>query len=304
MSKITDLINEIVIDKNIESGKELCKSKIFKFDWNISCEHYEIVNESQVKLYNKPKGVYDLISLGDVLYLSNEEKEYISQILFKRLSKILKVNKSDKILVVGLGNRHISSDSLGVNVVRGINITFERKSLPKVMAICPSVMGLTGIETSNIVDGVIDKVRPNILILIDSLCASNISRLGRSIQITNNGICPGSGIGNNRKCIGNNFKGKIISIGVPLLIYASTFITNTFNEYGIDFTKINSIMQDAKKTCNMEEINSFITNVKNVYLANLDNTIVSIKDISECVETLSQIISSAVNKVLGVDSIK
>jgi hypothetical protein len=63
-------------------------------------------------------------------------------------------------------------------------------------------------------------------------------------------------------------------------------------------------MQDAKKTCNMEGINSFITNVKNVYLANLDNTIVSIKDISECVEILSCIISSAINKVIGVDSIK
>ena len=304
MSKISDLINEIIIDKNIESGEELCKSKIYNYESNISCEHFEIVNDMQSKFYNKPKGIYDLISLSDVLYLSNEEKENISEILFKRLRKILKVKKTDKVLVVGLGNRHISSDSLGVKVVGGINITFDSKYFPKVMAICPSVMGLTGIETSTIVDGVIDKVKPNLLILIDSLCASNISRLGRSIQITNNGLCPGSGIGNKRQCVGSNFKGQIISIGVPLLIYASTFITNTFNECGIDFTKINSIMQDAKKTCNMEEINSFITNVKNVYLANLDNTIVSIKDISECVEILSCIISSAINKAIGVDSIK
>ena len=288
MSKITDLINEIIIDKNIESGEELCKSKIYNYESNISCEHFEIVNDSQSEFYNKPKGVYDLISLDNSLYLSTNEREYISDIVHRRLKKLLKVKKNDKILVVGLGNRHISSDSLGVNVVSGINITFESKYFPKVMAICPSVMGLTGIETSSIIDGVIDKVKPDILILIDSLCASDISRLGKSIQITNNGLCPGSGIGNNRKCIGENFKGQVISIGVPLLIYASTFITSTFNKYDIDNSKINGIMQNIKKNKNIDEIKEFVSNVNNVYLSNLDDIIVSIKDIAECVEILSQ----------------
>jgi len=263
-----------------------------------SCEHFEIVNEIQSKFYNKPKGVYDLISLSDVLYLSNSEKKYISEVLVKRLRRILKIKKTDKVLVVGLGNRHISSDSLGVKVVGGINITFESKYFPKVMAICPSVMGLTGIETSTIIEGVIDKVKPNILILIDSLCASNISRLGKSIQITNNGICPGSGIGNNRKCVGDNFKGQVFSIGVPLLIYASTFITTAMDIEGITLSTINNTMRKLKKHEDVEEILNLIRGIKRVYLNNLDDVIVSIKDIEECTKKLSYIVGTAINNCI------
>lgn len=304
MSKISDLISEIIATKNIESGEELCKSQIKKFDKEVICESYYIKSDIQSKFYNKPKGKYDLISIKDVLYLSESEKEYISEIIFQRLRKMLKVTNKDKVLIVGLGNRHISSDSLGVKVASGINITFESKYFPKVMAICPSVMGLTGIETSSIIDGVIEKVKPTILILLDSLCASNISRLATSIQITNNGICPGSGIGNNRQCVGGDFSGKVVSIGVPLLIYASTFITNTFEENNIDLVKINSIMQNVKNCEKEDEIFNFLQSLKDIYSSNLDNTIVSIKDIAECVEILSKMISSAINKLLGTDCIK
>lgn len=302
--KFSELISEIIQNSSIEAGEEVL-SKFENYKHQISTERYEIVSDSQAKFYGKEKGVYDLISLPDVLYLTQSQLEYSVQIVEKRLKDILgKVKSTDKVLVVGLGNRHISSDSLGVSVVSKVNVTFNVKKFPHVMAICPSVLGLTGIETFDIVSGVIDKVKPNVLILIDSLCASSEERLGKSIQLSNTGICPGSGIGNNRKCIDKKLAEKVVSIGVPLLIYADTFVSSAFEKNKIDNDRFESIMHTIKKSRDNPLIYDFIQDVKNAYNSTFENVIVSIKDISECVEILSDIIASAINRVLGVDCIK
>lgn len=300
MKVYSDIISEIIKNKNIESSKDFVKSKNYKLEYGFSRERYDIETEEQVRYYNKPKGRYELISITDALYFNDLEKKYCVEILSKVLKSVLgKITSKDKILVVGLGNRHISSDSLGAKVVGRIQISFGSKNLPKVMAIAPSVLGLTGIETYNIVSGVVNIERPTHLILIDSLCASNISRLGKSLQITNTGICPGSGIGNNRKCIDKNMADTVVSIGVPLLIYASTFVCNAFNENDIDLNKINGIMQKVKKISD-KNIFSFLDNVKKVYNSKLENIIVSIKDIEETVDILSEIIAKAINNAIGI----
>lgn len=301
MKVFSDIISDIIKDKKIESGEEFVKSKSYKLDYGFSRERYDIETDEQAKYYNKPIGRYELFSITDALYLNNLEKNYCIDILSKVLKSVLgKITHKDKVLVVGLGNRHISSDSLGAKVVGRIQISFGFKNLPKVMAIAPSVLGLTGIETYNIVSGVVEIEKPTHIILIDSLCASNISRLGKSLQITNTGICPGSGIGNNRKCIDRNLADKVVSIGVPLLIYASTFVCNAFNENDIDLSKINSIMQKQKKHVD-KDIISFFNNIKKVYNSRLDNIIVSIKDVEETVLILSEIIAKSINNAIGIN---
>jgi len=212
------------------------------------------------------------------------------------------ITSKDKILIVGLGNRHISSDSLGAKVVGKINITIDNKNLPKVMAIAPSVMGLTGIETLNIIEGVVSKVNPSHLIVIDSLCASSIERLGRSIQLTNTGICPGRGIGNNRKCIDNSLGPKVFAIGIPLLIYSSTFVSGTFEKYGLDFETINKLRKDAKSKDN--NFVDLLDTIKLIIEDDCEEMIVSLKDIEECVTILSNIVAQSLNKFLGVNDIE
>jgi len=295
----SDLLNEIIEQRKLESGSDNLKSKRYKHKNGIIKETYEIENEEQSKLYNKPVGLYEIISIPDTLYLEDKEIDDIINFFAKSLSKLIgKLKSSDKILIIGLGNRHISSDSLGAKVVGKINIVFENNSSPQVMAIAPSVLGLTGIETYDIVSGIVSKTKPTHIILIDSLCASSDSRLGKSLQLSNTGLCPGSGIGNKRKCIDKSLCNVTISIGVPLLIYASTFIVSTFNKFNIGFDKIHSIMQKLKKDNNNQDFVDFVNDINKVYTSRLDDVIVSVKDIEEIVEILSSIIANAINKVM------
>ena len=296
MKKISDVIFDF-LDKNmLESSDELCQLKS-----GLSVDEFIIESHEQEKEFGKPIGKYSLLSTPDILTMYREDIDYTTDILFTILKKIIgEIKCSDRVLIVGLGNRHISSDSLGAKVVNQINITLDNKSLPKVMAIAPSVLGLTGIETYDIISGVVNNVRPTHIILIDSLCAGAVDRLGRSIQVTNTGICPGSGIGNNRRCIDKSMADNVYSVGVPLLIFASTFIESAFNNQSVDFNSIDTIMQDMEKAGEKGEIYKLLNKVKKVFNTDFDDCIVSIKDIEECVGVLSDIIAVSINKVLGV----
>ena len=298
--KHSDIIFDYLINKQIEVAKDndvSCDSQLKPFKQ----DYYEIVTDEESKMFGKPKGKYNLLSCPNVLNISSDEEEMCIKLFENTLVNFVgDISSTDRILVVGLGNRHISSDSLGAKVVGKINITIENKLLPKVMAIAPSVMGLTGIETKEIIDGVIDKVKPTHLILIDSLCASSTERLGRSIQVTNTGLCPGAGIGNNRKCIDNKSVKNIFSIGVPLMIYSSTFISSSLEKFGLSYDEILSVMQKAKKSPNNKELLNISKTLKKVVEDDADDMIVSIKDIEETVEVLSNIIAKSINSVLGV----
>jgi ATP-dependent Lon protease len=160
---------------------------------------------------------------------------------------------------------------------------------------------LNYVETSDIISGVVSKIKPTHIILIDSLCASAPERLGKSIQITNNGLCPGSGIGNKRKCIDKNLCKNIVSIGVPLLIYSNTFIEYALYEKGIDIKVINGVMRKYKKVMKNANELDFFRNLKRLFDKDYEDIVVSIKDIEQCVDSLSNIIAKAINIALGVD---
>jgi len=297
----SDILFDYLKEFYVEGGEDFGEQK--EFQDKIKIDKYEILTDEKSKEYDKPKGKYQLVSIPDVLDYSHEEMEKCIDIVSDCFCDMFgKITSKDRILVVGLGNRHISSDSLGAKVVGGINITIENKSLPKVMAICPSVMGLTGIETVEIIEGVISRVEPSHVIIIDSLCAGAVERLGRSIQITNTGICPGGGIGNNRKCIDKKIAKNVFSIGVPLMIFSDTFVSEAFGQNGITIEHIDAIMQNLEKEPNMEEIIKLCQDLKSLlYDPQTENLIVSIKDIDESVKILSCIISESINRALGVD---
>lgn len=295
----SDLISDIINLQNCESADENAKSQIFNYTDNLSRERYDITNDKEAKLFGKKIGRYELISVKNPLELCKMEEEKIIDLLQSILRELLgNIDSQSKVLIVGLGNRHISADSLGTKVIGGIDVS-PYFNQPKIMAICPSVLGLTGIETYDIVSGVISRVKPTHLILIDSLCASSESRLGKSIQLTNTGICPGSGIGNNRRCLDKSLSRNVVSIGVPLLIYASTFVEEILLKSDITKNRINSIMQTIKKHDNLDEISAFCNDMQKVLDDKSINSIVTIKDIEECVEILSAIISKSIMKAIG-----
>ena len=161
----------------------------------------------------------------------------LEDVLTEELKKYLNVKKDDLILVIGLGNVLSTPDSLGPKVIDYITITNHLYEMnlcdskyQKVAGLIPSVTGKTGIETFDQIKSIVDKIKPKIIIAIDSLAASSISRVNKTIQITNTGINPGSGIGNLRKEISFDTIGvPVIAIGVPTVVDATSIVFDTLN---------------------------------------------------------------------------
>ena len=149
----------------------------------------------------------------------------------------LHIKKDDTCLIIGLGNRNIISDALGSYTLKNIIVTRHLylindydKDYRNVSILEPSVLGVTGIDSFEIINNVIKDIKPDFIICIDSLCANNIERLNKTIQITSSGITPGSGIGNNRKEISQDTLGiPVIAIGVPTVLYSSVIVNDTIN---------------------------------------------------------------------------
>ncbi len=191
------------------------------------------ITEEMSKRINKPKGMYITV---DVPYLAEDidTEDEASEIIAEEIRKLLPQNKNG-ILVVGLGNRDITPDALGpaaaekILATRHIDDGFAKKigleGLKKVSVLFPGVLGQTGIETGEIINGITDKTKPDAVIVIDALAAKSIERLGSTVQISDTGISPGSGVGNRRKEISRNSLGiPVIAVGIPTVADAETFL--------------------------------------------------------------------------------
>lgn len=185
-------------------------------------------------------GKYITIGFNDVTDVNNLKQ--VENVFYDELVSFLSymnILEGDKCLVVGLGNPNSTPDSLGPSVVDSIIITKHLFDLDgvsvldgyrNVSAIKPSVLGLTGIESKDIISGIINKTKPDFLIIIDSLASSSISRVNKTIQITDSGIFPGSGIGNNRGELSYRTLGvPVIAIGVPTVLDAVTIVSDTID---------------------------------------------------------------------------
>jgi len=195
--------------------------------------------EAEQKI-GKPMGDYITIETPDLRYVDKTVYEKILKAISSELVTLLKgTNKNKPVLIIGLGNRSITSDALGPGVIDRLMITRHlfryapdavSDNLGSVCAIAPGVLGITGIETEEIIAGVCEKVNPCAVICIDALAARSIDRVTRTIQICNTGIAPGAGVGNNRKEISESTLGvPVIAIGVPTVVDAATITNDTLN---------------------------------------------------------------------------
>ena len=224
-------------------------------------------------------------SLG---FLYFKDKEFL--IKLKEFLKQLIVQGKDSVLVVGLGNMYVTPDALGSKVVKGIDVTRHILKLTKdilsedtreVSAICPGVMGNTGIQTSEIISSVSKIVNPKYVIVIDSLMSKSIKRVGASIQISNTGITPGSGItGINTQIDEDTTNAKVISIGVPMVVDMATITNDALNKIENTTDERNERYQKIAQSLDTE------------------NYIVTPKDIDELIEIMSEIISQSINEAM------
>lgn len=207
----------------------------------------EVLDERGAKAIGKDKGKYITIDAPQIKY-STETYENVCNIISYELREMAENKKS--VLVVGLGNDDITPDALGSETVKRLVVTTHmKKNMPEdisddfgsLSAIVPGVMGDTGIETTEIVRGVVEYVKPDLIIAVDSLAGADINRVSTSIQISDAGISPGSGVGNHRKGLNESTLGvKVIAIGVPTVIAAEILSGGTVDE------KFKSLMVTTK----------------------------------------------------------
>lgn len=327
----TDLLVETINENdNIKTD--------IKIDNNIKITKI-LVDEIIEKKLGKKQGNYITIEFEDVTDYSNKEnvKKIFSEEL-KELIKKINVKKNPYCLIVGLGNSKSTPDSLGPLSINNIIVTshlFELediKGFMKVSAINPGVMGQTGIETSDIILSIVQKIKPDFLIVIDSLASGSLDRVNKTIQMTDTGIHPGSGIGNSRKEISKEkINIPVIAIGVPTVVDANVIVSDTINymykhyAYNKEFLK-NPMSKLVTKGVNYLKKDIIIdeNDKKNLFgiigtLSDLEfkelihevltpigyNMMVTPKEIDFVIEKLSDVIGNGINRALhnNVDNI-
>lgn len=204
---------------------------------DIYVDEYTVSKDLETVL-SKKAGIYKTISFNDVTdkeNYKNLEEVFINEL--KSMFNSCKIKENDTCLVIGLGNASSTPDALGPKTIDNVLVTrhlFDlgevEKGYRNVCSFKPSVTGITGIETRNLITSIISTTKPNFIIVIDALASSSIDRVNKTIQITNTGISPGSGVGNSRKELSQEELGvPVIAIGIPTIVDAVTIVSDTFN---------------------------------------------------------------------------
>ncbi len=196
------------------------------------------LDENEAEKIGKKKGNYITIEFADITDYENKDK--VKTVFMKELKKMLeslRIKDTDLCLIIGLGNEKSTPDSLGPLVISKTLVTNHlylygnlEEGFRRVCAIAPGVMGETGIETSDLIKEVTNTIKPNFIIVVDALASSSVERVNKTIQISDSGISPGSGIGNKRKEISKDILGiPVIAIGVPTVVDAASIVNDTIN---------------------------------------------------------------------------
>lgn len=256
----------------------------------------------------KARGTYITLEIPPLIHKEQETFEDTISVLADEIKRLTHLKADDAVLVVGLGNWQITADSLGPKVTSSLLVTrhmFElmpeeiEDGVRPVCALSPGVLGLTGIETSEIIKGVVERVKPKLVIAIDSLAARRLSRVSTTIQLADTGITPGAGIGNNRKGLTLDELGvPVVAIGVPTVVDAATMANDTIDliiDHLMSRTEKDGKFYNMLKNLDREEKYSLIQQVQGVELGNL---VVTPKEVDEIIEDISEIIANAINIAL------
>ncbi len=271
------------------------KNKVDRYD-NITISSIDVLDDEGSSAIEKPIGSYITIQSDELKSNDRETHNNVIMHLSTILKKLLKkhnIKDSDAVLVVGLGNRNFTPDTIGVDCLDKVLVTKHlynmlddsfRKTFRPLSALGPGVMGQTGFETASIIKGVVDANKDiKLVVVVDALSARSSERINTTIQITDTGISPGSGVNNNRAVLDENYLNtKVIAIGVPTVIDLGTLIFDAFLE-----------LYEKEKFNDEESILQYIESKKNLFVAT--------KEIDEIAERLKNIIANGINLGLHIN---
>lgn len=272
-------------------GVELEKESYNIGNSTIHVSTVRVTDEHGSSIMHKPIGNYITIETGNTTYFDEKENEKVEKLVAAKIKMLAGDIENKKILVAGLGNRDITSDSLGPFVVDNLMVTrhyarefgctfLESIHAAEVCALAPGVMAQTGMEAEEVISAIAGKTKPDVIIVIDALAARSMHRVNTTIQITDTGINPGSGVGNHRVGLNEEKLGvRVIGIGVPTVIEAGVIlrdgIEEIMNSYGFDENEIEDFLKGT------------FTKMNNMYVTS--------KDIDDAVERMGELIAESIN---------
>jgi GPR endopeptidase len=266
----------------------------------VSISRITLTTDDAAKRLEKRRGRYVTLDAPELTDRPLDLFERVSRTLADELTHLMEgLGACENVLVVGLGNRAITPDSLGPRVVESVYVTRHIKqylpdALPgpvrAVSAVAPGVLGVTGVETMEIVRGVVEHCRPDLVIAVDSLASRRAARISTTVQLTDTGISPGAGVGNNRTGLDRETLGvPVIAIGVPLVVFATTISQDTI-----------SLIADETGLHNDEERLKELA--AKVIAEHIGELIVTPKEIDSIVADMTRIVADGINMALfGAD---
>ena len=272
----------------------------------IKVTRVQVTNTQGEQAIGKPIGSYITVDVKDLKMATEDDIEASAETLSQELVKIIDnhIDKQGEILVVGLGNLYVTPDSLGPKVINDIDVTrhlinylpqYVEEGTRMVSAISPGVLGTTGIETIEILKGIVENVKPKLVIVIDALASRSIERISSSIQISDTGIVPGAGVGNTRKEISQRTLGiPVVAMGIPTVVESAVLVNDCLNLFITKLqeeAKSNDYLNQLKEQDNYEEI-------KEALIPNDYNMIVTPKEIDDLIENMSSIVARGINMSL------
>lgn len=281
--------------QNLEDEVPGVETKIDDSDKDFLFTHVKILSEEGASALGKPIGDYITI---ESKYM-NDEVENIDNKIIDKMAYVIKdishMVKKDTVLVVGLGNSDVTPDALGPKVVDNLSITrhlieyapeLVNENTRAVSAIVPGVLGTTGIETGEIVKGIVEKIQPNLVVVVDALAAKDMNRISRTIQISNTGITPGSGVKNNRFSITSESLGvPVIAIGVPTVVGVPTIVNEAIEYVADKFEDVKSPLENKNYMQDILENKDF-------------DFMVTPNDIDDVISNLSRLVADGINTAL------
>lgn len=257
----------------------------------------KITTKNGAKSMGKPMGSYVTIEAPGMTEPDEDCHREIANAIAEVLKQILPMDGSAEksVLIVGLGNREVIADALGPHVVDQLFITrhmvkeygmaaYGTEKVNVVSCMEPGVTGRTGMEAAEIIKGVVEQTKPDMMVVVDALAARNVRRLNRTIQITDTGIHPGSGVGNHRNALTEESMGiPVISIGIPTVVDAATIVLDALE-------KMLSEESEADRR-------NYLSECRNAF-AELHNMYVTSKDIDAVIKQVSFMVAEGINKAL------
>ncbi|HHZ02563.1 MAG TPA: GPR endopeptidase [Tissierellia bacterium] len=267
----------------------------------------EIKDDEAEKVIGKKKGKYVTYETKSLKSLSQKSRQEVVEILSQAIKDVSGLDRG-KILVVGLGNRNITADALGPKTLDNIKVTRQffkaynkefDEDYNEVSILEPGVLGTTGIETINTIIGVAEKIKPNLIIVVDALASRKMRRLCSVVQITDAGIEPGSGIGNMQGSLNYETIGvKVVAVGIPTVVDTATIVNDTIEMMEETLkTKTDDVGQIMGILSDLEynEKHAFIKEILNPLYG---ESIVTPSSVDELIDYLSNLLAESINKAI------